>query len=90
MRIMEQPTRQLSNSEIGARLGISPSFASYLRNGQRQPSPSTLTAIAEEFGGDLKALVAAMVEMQHGDPDPWVILISTLTRVPDERAAATG
>lgn len=87
---MQQPTRQLSNSEIGARLGISPSFASYLRNGQRQPGPATLQAIAREFGGDLDELLSAMVEAEQGDPDRWVILISTLTRVPDERAATTG
>lgn len=87
---MEQPTRQLSNSEIGARLGISPSFASYLRNGQRQPGPATLQAIAREFGGDYEELVAAMVEAEQGDPDRWVVLISKLTRVPDEKAAAAG
>lgn len=87
---MEQPTRQLSNSEIGARLGISPSFASYLRNGQRQPSMTTLKAIVREFGADLGELVDAMAEAQNGDADNWVVLISVLTRVPDEKATAAG
>jgi len=43
-------TATFSNSELGEELGMSASGASYLRNGQRLPSPEIQQVIATRFG----------------------------------------
>lgn len=87
---MSQPTRSLSNAELGRRIGLSPSGASYLRNGQRMPGEEVLQAIVREFNADYGTLIDAIVEARQGNPDSWVVLLNGLTHVPIVDAAATA
>jgi transcriptional regulator with XRE-family HTH domain len=85
---MSQPTRSLSNAELGRRIGLSPSGASYLRNGQRMPGEEVLRAIVSEFDASYDVLINAIIEARQGNADRWVVLLNELTQVPVEDAAA--
>ena len=83
-------TRQLSNSELGTVLGMTPSGASKLRNGLNLPSPETLRTIVDRLGGDLDELNRAMITARPGggsDVGPWTALIERLTTVPVDPAS---
>lgn len=82
-------TRQLSNSELGGILGMTPSGASKMRNGINLASARTLRTIVERLGGDLDELNRAMIQADGGDRVPWTTLIERLTTVPVEPAANT-
>jgi hypothetical protein len=71
----------LSNSKLGARIGMSPSGASYLRNGQRMPSPRVLRALVEQFGVPYETLNDAIIEANRGDAQSWVALMESLVGV---------
>lgn len=47
----------LTNREFGDRIGVSPSMASRIRNGDRLPSLRVLQAIHEEFGTPVDKLL---------------------------------
>lgn len=91
---MTASTRHLSNSELGRVLGLSPSGASKLRNGNVLPGAETMRAIVEELGADWDGeislwdeLNAAQIKAKHGDPLPWARLLERLTAVPVEAPA---
>lgn len=78
-------TATFSNSELGEELGMSASGASYLRNGQRLPSPEIQQVIATRFGIPLVALNDAMVAARRGDTQPWLDLMNETIGPPNER-----
>lgn len=49
----------MTNAELGQRLGVTESYASYLRNGRRMPSGSLLAKMVEKFGMDGTGLLRA-------------------------------
>lgn len=51
--------RQLTNSELGDRIGVSPSMASRLRNGHRLPSAQVMDNIHHQLHVPLEDLMAA-------------------------------
>lgn len=73
-----------SNSELGEELGMSASGASYLRSGQRLPSPEIQQIMSIRFGIPLKALNAAMVMARRGDVQPWLALMNETIGPPNE------
>lgn len=48
-----------TNRELGAKIGVSPSMASRLRNGKRRPSLATVRRISRELDIPLERLVTA-------------------------------
>ena len=81
-------TRQLSNSELGTVLGMTPSGASKMRNGIILPSAQRLRTIVDKLGGDLDELNRAMIQARFEDNrGPWTALIERLTTVPVDPAS---
>lgn len=80
---MAEPSKQLPDKELGDRIGLTASAANRVRNGSRRPGWAVMERIAEEFGTDLRVLVAAARASEEGDPDPWVLLMRDLTTVKD-------
>lgn len=50
---------RIPNSELGKRLGVSPSMASRIRNGERLPSTRVLNQLHREYGVPLATLMDA-------------------------------
>lgn len=89
---MSEPvrTRQLSNTELGRVLEMTPSGASKLRNGNALPSAETVQKIVERLGGDYAELNAAIVAHRRDrDELGWSALIERLTTVPVEEPTTT-
>jgi transcriptional regulator with XRE-family HTH domain len=79
---MDQPTRQLSLSELSKILGMTPSAVSYLRSGQRFPNPTVQRAMVEHLGADWDEMNAVLVRASRGDRPAWAAYMRQLTMVP--------
>jgi len=55
-------TAKLTNQDFASRVGITDSYASYLKNGQRLPSGDVLVKIIQEFELDAYAAMDAYRE----------------------------
>lgn len=51
--------REMTNAELGRKLGVTESYASYLRNGRRMPSGTVLSKLVAELGMDGTELLRA-------------------------------
>lgn len=94
------PTRQLTNEELGDLLGVTPSFASLLRNGLRLPGPAVQRAIVRDLGATWEELNDALdaakpkntgrqTGAQEKDTRPMIMLLLRLSTVPVEADPAT-
>lgn len=71
----------LSNAELGVKVGLSASGASYLRNGHRMPGRAVLKAMVEVFATPYEVFNDAMIEHSRGNRKPWVDLMVKLVGV---------
>jgi transcriptional regulator with XRE-family HTH domain len=67
------------NNELGQKIGVGPSMASRIRNGQRLPSVKVMIAIEREFGIPMDELVAAH---EKGCEEFGKLFRATLSRQP--------
>jgi hypothetical protein len=80
-------TRQLTNAELGGLLGVSASFASYMRDAKRFPSPRVQAAMVKNLGADWPALNAALVAGKNGRLEKWIGYVARLAEVRVEPAS---
>jgi len=68
----------LSNAELGARLGLTPSAVSLIRRGKRLPGRQVQMAMVQNLGAQWPSLIYAMADRQKGDRAQWVVYMYKL------------
>jgi transcriptional regulator with XRE-family HTH domain len=56
----------MTHAEVGTALGVTESYASYLRNGKRMPSAPVLSRMVETFHLDKDQVYGLMKAYGHG------------------------